>query len=125
MSRLTEELEMGFISPTGEFIPCPFCEHEQTASRLIKRLDRKFYDEMSICSDCTDKLVENFGFILIDGIKEVDVQTPTITTQPQKVELASWLSRNKKYLKYLSLESINNLRQHIDWFDEGLRKEGF
>lgn len=122
-NRDFSNLEMGFISPSGEFLPCPFCGHEQMADELIKKLDKEFWDEMSCCAYATDKLVENFGFILIDGCRDVDIQIPNIVTEPQKIALESWLSRNTRFIKWFSLESINNLRRCLDWLDKGVKDE--
>lgn len=122
-SRDFSDLEMGFISPSGEFLPCPFCGHEQMADELIKKLDKEFWDNMSFCAYATDKLVKNFGFILIDGCLNVDIQIPNIVTEPQKIALEFWLSRNKRFIKWFSLESINNLRRCIDWLDQGLKEK--
>lgn len=118
MNRLTEELEMGFISPTGEWIPASFCEHSETATKILKLHNY----EPEICEDATDTLVEKFGYILIDGISTVDIQTPNLVTEEQKICLNHWLPRNKKFIKYMSIESINNLRRCIDWLDEGLKE---
>lgn len=121
-ARAFSNLEMGFISPSGEFLSCPFCKHEEMADDLIKALDKEFYDEMSFCAYATDKLVENFGFILIDGCQEVNIQIPNIITEPQKITLELWLSRNKRFIKWFSSESINNLRRCIDWLDKGVKE---
>ena len=119
MSKLTEELEMGFISPTGEWLPAPFCEHEAKAFEIIK----KHNYETDNLWDATDVLVEKFGYILIDGIRTVDIQIPNLVTEEQKICLSHWLVRNKKFIKCMSIESINNLRRCIDWLDEGLKEE--
>lgn len=121
MSKLTEKLEMGFISPTGEWIPAPFCEHESKALEILKKLNYK----IDLLGYATDTVIEKFGYILIDGIRTVDVQIPNLVTEEQKICLSNWLVRNKRFIKYMSMESINNLRRCIDWLDEGIRIEEY
>ena len=48
MSKLIEELEMGFISPTGEWLPVPFCEHEKKAFEILEK------HNYETCLDATD-----------------------------------------------------------------------
>ena len=116
-ARNLDDLEMGFISPTGEWIPVPFCEHAQKAYEILKRYghEHDFYY-------ATDHLIDDFGYILIDGCHDVDIQIPKIVTEDQKITLARWLNKNRKFIKWLSIDSINNLRRCLDWLDEGLKE---
>ena len=118
--RDLSKLEMGFISPTGEWLPVPFCEHETKAIELLESYN---YDLHGVLGDATDHLIEKFGYILIDGCHDVDIQIPNIVTDAQKITLEYWLSRNRNFIKWFSVDSINNLRRCLDWLDEGIKED--
>ena len=118
--RDLSKLEMGFISPTGEWLFVPFCEHETKALEILQSYK---YDLHNVFGNATDHLIEKFGYILIDGCHDVDIQVPTIVTDAQKITLEQWLSRNIKFIKWFSIESINNLRNCLDWLDEGVEEK--
>lgn len=118
-ARNLDNLEMGFISPTGEWLAVPFCGHEKKAFEILE----KYSYETG--SDATDVLIEKFGYILIDGCHDVDIQMPKIVTDAQKITLEHWLYRNRKFIKWLSNDSMDNLLKYIDWLREAVNKEDF
>ena len=118
-ARNLDDLEMGFISPTGEWLSVPFCEHEKKALEILEKNNY----ETDLFDYATDIVVDKFGYILIDGCHDVDIQVPKIISDAQKIALEQWLSRNKKFIKWLSIESIENLRRCLDWLDEGIKLE--
>lgn len=119
-ARNLDNLEMGFISPTGEWIPVPFCEHSAKAYEILKSFghEHDFYY-------ATDHLIDDFGYILIDGCHDVDIQMPKIVTGAQKITLEQWLYRNRKFIKWLSNDSVDNLLKYVDWLREAVDMESF
>ena len=118
-SRNLDDVEMGFISPDGQFIAVPFGEHAVTASDILDTLGY----ESGFIEYPTDVIIDKFGYILIDGCHDIDIQTPNIVTQYQKITLGHWLVKNKRFIKWLSRDSIENLRKCLEWLDEGITKE--
>lgn len=110
-NEILDGLEMGFISPTGEWLPVPFCEHEGKAAEILET----YKYEYDGCECATDVLIEKYGYILIDGCREVDIQIPRIITNPQKVTFEKWLFKNEKFIEKMSMDSLNNLSRLVDW----------
>lgn len=118
MKDMHVKYQFGFISPTGEFIACDICDHEDKAVKFCESLNIDPYDEQTWGWDCcaTDVLIKQ-GWILIHGINELEIEIPENRpiTEDQRLRLAVWFNlHSEKYgniLKDCSQETIKNLEK--------------
>lgn len=117
MSKLKiEDVEFGFISPSGEWIPCDICNHEEKAYEICKFLGVDPYEEPYTFADGASDVIVRLGWILIHGIGDVTIEIPSKRplTEPQKIALGDWAIKHKGYEKFFSRETLEILIQSIE-----------
>ena len=116
MKKAFEDIQMGFISPTGEFIPCDLCGHEEKAYEFCQKMGVDPYDEPYIFAEGASDVIVRLGWILIHGINEVCIEIPESRplTGPQKIALGDWAIKHRGYEKFYSRSTLENLERNIE-----------
>ena len=117
MKKAFEDIQMGFISPTGEFIPCDLCGHEEKAYQFCEKMGIDPYDgEKWGYSNGASDVIVKIGWILIHGIDEVTIEVSgdRPLTEPQKIALGDWTIKHKGYEKFFSRETLEILMRNIE-----------
>lgn len=107
-----EDVEFGFISPSGEWIACDTCFHEEKAYDFCESLGIDPYDgEKWGYSNGASDVIVKIGWILIHGIGDVTIEIPEDRplTMAQRGALILWLKKNAKYAKFFDKETIDFL----------------
>ena len=116
MKKVFEDIQMGFISPTGEFIPCDLCGHEEKAYEFCQKMGVDPYDEPYTFADGASDVIVRLGWILIHGIGDITIEIPNKRplTEPQKIALGDWAIKHKGYEKFFSRETLEILTRNIE-----------